>query len=292
MTRLAGITTIYAIIAALALSAPLSASEAPQTSAAAGQPATGPEEAAAGDPQSGSAQGPGSEAAPEGQQGPDSEPPGSGGPAAGDPASGQPAPDSGQPAPASGQPAPASPFEPAPAQTAPAASEPQQIRDDAPAGQPKPRAAASGTVTIRDFEFAPASVTIDVGDTVTWSNEGPTPHSATAKDGSFDTGLRGKGKSRSHTFDAAGTFSYICTPHPFMKGTVTVRAASSGSDQEGSGGETGGNTEGGSTAGQAAGGSEADSGPSLPSTGLDAGGLALLGLLTLALGAGLRRLSQ
>lgn len=272
MTRLAGITTIYAIIAALALSAPLSASEEPQTSVTAGQPATGPEEAAAGNLQSGSAPEPGSEAAPEGQAVPASEPPGSG-------------------EPASGQPAPASPAEPAPAQAPPAASEPQQIPDDAPAGRPKARAAASATVTIRDFEFAAASVTIDVGDTVTWSNEGPTPHSATAEDGSFDTGIYGKGQSRSHSFGAAGTFSYICTPHPFMKGTVTVRAASSGGGEEGSGGETGGNSEGGSTAGQTAGDSEADSDPSLPATGLDAGGLALLGLLTLALGAGLRRCS-
>jgi LPXTG-motif cell wall-anchored protein len=76
-----------------------------------------------------------------------------------------------------------------------------------------------------------------------------------------------------------------------MKGNVTVPTASSGGDLGGSGGETGGNTEGGSTAGQTAGDSEADSGPSLPATGLDAGGVALVGLLMLALGAGLRRRS-
>ena len=49
----------------------------------------------------------------------------------------------------------------------------------------------------------------------------PDAHSATANDGSFDTGILSKGGSGSHTFTQAGTFSYICTPHPFMKGTVS-----------------------------------------------------------------------
>ena len=67
-----------------------------------------------------------------------------------------------------------------------------------------------------------------MGDTVTWSNAGPTPHSATASDGSFDTGILDKGGSGSHTFTQAGTFAYICTPHPYMKGTVVVQASASG----------------------------------------------------------------
>ena len=62
-------------------------------------------------------------------------------------------------------------------------------------------AAASTTVTIKDFEFTPAQITVNVGDTVTWNNDGPTAHSATASDGSFDTGIFGKGQSRSHTFN-------------------------------------------------------------------------------------------
>ncbi|MGH2848328.1 MAG: cupredoxin domain-containing protein, partial [Thermoleophilaceae bacterium] len=176
-----------------------------------------------------------------------------------------------------------------------------------PAATPPPRrlrdasrsasAAASTTVVIRDFEFVPASVTIDVGDTVTWRNEGPTPHSATAEDGSFDTGIFARGGSRSQTFQEAGAFSYICTPHPYMTGTVTVRAASAGGDDSGGTGGAGESTaddgaEGdtGSTAGDGAAGAGTDSGgPALPATGVDAGGLAVLGLATLALGAWLRR---
>jgi LPXTG-motif cell wall-anchored protein len=171
------------------------------------------------------------------------------------------------------------------------------------AAKPKPRrsgkapratAAADTGVTISDFQFAPATVTIDAGDTVTWTNDGPTPHSATADDGSFDTGIFNAGQSRSQTFDQAGSFAYFCTPHPNMRGTVTVRAASTGGSGNGSGeagGTTGGEsgTTGTGTTGTDSGSSADSSGTALPATGLDTGGLVLLGLVTLALGAYLRR---
>src|SRR5918992_406689 len=111
-----------------------------------------------------------------------------------------------------------------PAQGEPAAGKPAEKTR----ARPVARKAQSGSVTITDFEFSPASIAVSVGDTVTWTNNGPTAHSATASDGSFDTGTFPRGQSRSHTFDAPGTFSYICTPHPFMKGSVTVRGASAG----------------------------------------------------------------
>ena len=142
-------------------------------------------------------------------------------------------------------------------------------------------------MTVRDFAFAPGSVTVDVGDTVTWTNEGPTPHTATADDGSFDTGVFEAGESRSHTFDQAGTFQYFCQPHPQMRGTVTVRAASTGGGDGGGGGDPWGDGSGTATDDGTASGD--DSGAALPATGVDAGGLAVLGLMTLALGAWLRR---
>jgi plastocyanin len=111
---------------------------------------------------------------------------------------------------------------------------------EAPAPKPKAIAAASGSVTIADFSFAPGSLTVAQGDTVTWVNNGPTPHSATANDGSFNTGILKAGQSASHTFGQAGTYSYYCQPHPFMKGTIVVQAAQTG------GGTTGG-TSGGSS---------------------------------------------
>ena len=95
-----------------------------------------------------------------------------------------------------------------------------QVVDEDPVAKPRrsrsaiAMAAASTGVTISDFQFAPASVTVNVGDTVTWTNDGPTPHSATSSGGSFDTGIMDEGQSGSHTFTEAGTFAYICTPHP------------------------------------------------------------------------------
>ena len=79
-------------------------------------------------------------------------------------------------------------------------------------------------MTISDFQFTPATITIHVGDTVTWTNHGPSAHTATANNGSFNTGVLQKGHSASHTFTTAGTFAYICQIHPFMHGTVVVLA--------------------------------------------------------------------
>jgi plastocyanin len=85
--------------------------------------------------------------------------------------------------------------------------------------------AADPAVTIADFHFTPPSTTVHVGDTITWTNDGPSAHTATASDGSFSTGTLSKGHSASHTFTKPGTFAYVCTIHPFMHGTITVLAA-------------------------------------------------------------------
>lgn len=174
----------------------------------------------------------------------------------------------------------------------PVADEPAKETDSAAGGDKGTRSAkasASTTVTIRDFEFSPAAITINVGDTVTWNNEGPTAHSATANDGSFDTGIMNEGESGSHTFDTAGTFSYICTPHPFMKGTVTVQGASTGGGDSGggSGGGSGTSEAGADGGGSTAGGSDTDTGSGLPATGRDSQTLLALGVLMVLLGAAL-----
>ncbi len=85
--------------------------------------------------------------------------------------------------------------------------------------------AASRGVAIRDFAFAPRSVEIRVGDTITWTNRDSVAHTATAQNGSFDTGLLAEGESGSVRFTAAGRYRYLCTPHPEMTGTVVVRSA-------------------------------------------------------------------
>jgi LPXTG-motif cell wall-anchored protein len=198
-------------------------------------------------------------------------------------------------------PPPAAPEQPAAApEPAPAPEQPAAAPE--PAAEPVPRAregkerpaaeaAANGSVTIVDFEFQPGTVTIDQGDTVTWTNNGPTAHSATAPDGSFDTGIFPAGQSRSHTFNQSGTFSYICTPHPNMHGTIVVRASQSGGGDtpDSSTGDSGGGTGGSSERGSGAEAAQTDTGPSLPNTGSDSGAMLVLGALMLLLGIAVHR---
>jgi plastocyanin len=86
--------------------------------------------------------------------------------------------------------------------------------------------AADAAVSMRDFAFSPGTVEIRVGDSVTWTNRDAVEHTATGSNGAFDTGLLGEGESFSVTFVRAGTYRYLCTPHPSMTGTVVVLAAS------------------------------------------------------------------
>jgi LPXTG-motif cell wall-anchored protein len=159
-------------------------------------------------------------------------------------------------------------------------------------------ARAAGADTISDFKYAPSSITVTAGDSVTWTNDGPAGHSATADDGSFDTGVLGRGTSGSHRFTKAGTYAFHCTPHPFMKGTVVVVAASSGGGSGASGSASGSGSSSGASAdtgtsssgsGSATTGSSSSSGSSLPNTGADLGAVALLGAILLGGGMVLRR---
>ena len=77
-------------------------------------------------------------------------------------------------------------------------------------------------VEIKNFAFGPKTLTVKKGTTIVWTNQDSVGHTATADDGSFDTGLLAKGKSGSVTFDQAGTYTYHCTPHPYMKATIVV----------------------------------------------------------------------
>ena len=102
------------------------------------------------------------------------------------------------------------------------------------------------TVTIQGFAFDPGTVTVQVGDTVTWTNKDGASHTATADDGSFDTDGIGSGTTASVTFDTAGTFAYHCKIHTDMTATVVVEAAaaspSPAPSSGGSGGGSGGST--------------------------------------------------
>src|SRR5918998_2543124 len=78
------------------------------------------------------------------------------------------------------------------------------------------------TVSIRDFSFQPAQLSVEPGTTVTWTNEGNEPHTVTADNALFDSGVLYPGDSYSVRFDGMGTVSYYCTLHPFLTGGITV----------------------------------------------------------------------
>lgn len=82
--------------------------------------------------------------------------------------------------------------------------------------------AGKNTVQISGFAFSPQSITVKVGDSVTWTNTDTVGHSITADDSSFDTGVFDQNTSKTLKFDKAGTFGYHCSVHPNMKGTVVV----------------------------------------------------------------------
>lgn len=79
------------------------------------------------------------------------------------------------------------------------------------------------TVTIRLLKFAPQQIELKAGDTVEWKNADITPHTATAENKDFDSGSINANASWRYTFTHQGTFPYICTFHPEMKGVVVVR---------------------------------------------------------------------
>jgi quinohemoprotein ethanol dehydrogenase len=80
-----------------------------------------------------------------------------------------------------------------------------------------------GTAQVDDYFFTPSRIQVNVGDTVTWQNNGPSVHTATESKGVWDTGDIAPGESKSVTFDAAGTYVYNCSPHPWMIGQVIVQ---------------------------------------------------------------------
>jgi len=85
-------------------------------------------------------------------------------------------------------------------------------------------------VNIADFTYDPQDLTVQVGDTVTWTNNDDVAHTVTAgtpdsPTGEFDSGELQPGDTFSYTFDQAGTFDYFCTLHPDMTASVTVEEA-------------------------------------------------------------------
>ena len=106
---------------------------------------------------------------------------------------------------------------------APAAEEPA-----APTAEDEGGGGSGGTgpgtqVSMKDIKFNPGTVTIKAGGKVTWTNDDSVGHDVTADD--FESGSPGGidgGSTFSHTFKKPGTYDYVCSVHPGMKGAVKV----------------------------------------------------------------------
>lgn len=79
-------------------------------------------------------------------------------------------------------------------------------------------------VAIQGFSFNPATVTVNAGGCVTWTNKDSVTHTATSDEGVFDSGNLSKGDTFEFTFAEPGTYNYHCEIHPSMTGTVVVEA--------------------------------------------------------------------
>ncbi|MCX5424320.1 cupredoxin family copper-binding protein [Streptomyces sp. NBC_00078] len=92
---------------------------------------------------------------------------------------------------------------------------------------PAAQAATTHQVVMSGYAFAPRSLTIMAGDTVTWTNQDQAPHDVKTTSGpaSIHSPMLNKGGSWSHTFTAAGTYGYLCTVHPGMTAQLVVQPA-------------------------------------------------------------------
>src|SRR6476660_6233400 len=79
-------------------------------------------------------------------------------------------------------------------------------------------------VTISNFKFGPATITVKAGATVVWTNKDAIGHSVNFNTGNINSKTLSNGGRFSHTFTTPGTYPYICAIHPFMHGTIVVTA--------------------------------------------------------------------
>jgi plastocyanin len=80
----------------------------------------------------------------------------------------------------------------------------------------------AATVEIKNFSFSPMTMSVAVGTTVTWKFDDSAQHTVKAADNSFSSPPLSSGKTYAYKFTKAGTYSYICSIHQYMTGTITV----------------------------------------------------------------------
>jgi plastocyanin len=81
----------------------------------------------------------------------------------------------------------------------------------------------ANAVSIVNMSFSPATLTVPVGTNVTWTNNDNMTHTVTSDASGFDSGDITMGSKYSRVFSVAGTYTYHCTIHPAMKGTIVVK---------------------------------------------------------------------
>jgi amicyanin len=84
-------------------------------------------------------------------------------------------------------------------------------------------AIAGNKVMVDNFSFTPATTSVPVGTTVTWTNHDDIPHNVVSPERTFKSPVLDTDEMFSHTFTAAGTYKYYCSIHPRMTGQVVVR---------------------------------------------------------------------
>lgn len=118
----------------------------------------------------------------------------------------------------------AGPNAPAPTPMPPHGGMPGMTPEPAPAPAPVAPTAAPAAVEIHGYAFAPKAITVPAGTTVTWTNHDGDTHTVTGSgSGAPKSKSFGMDGIYSFTFPTAGTYSYACSIHPNMKGTVTVQ---------------------------------------------------------------------
>jgi plastocyanin len=85
------------------------------------------------------------------------------------------------------------------------------------------QAQQANAVIIKNFDFAPMSITVKAGTSVTWKNLDGEPHTVTSVDGLFRSGAIDQNESFTFKFDKPGTYQYLCSIHPRMKAAVIVQ---------------------------------------------------------------------
>jgi plastocyanin len=86
-----------------------------------------------------------------------------------------------------------------------------------------PAFAENASVVMKNFDFSPMALTVHAGTTVTWKNLDGEPHTVTSADGLFRSGALDQNDTYSFKFVKAGVYKYVCTIHPKMVATITVK---------------------------------------------------------------------